>query len=275
MPITEGTENTAPVVDANAIANAFSQSLKANGLVITPGAQAAAAGSEVDHFQAAIAEMAANTEGGEGAFAGVKKLFDAYGKKLTAQLKADHEQALGQVTVQTRNAEALNHIYAAVDAYIGDDAALQGFRETLKDGVLRELYQKSENEPSIRNFYQTGVFDHSLAKKLSLAEVNKFNKFRGIDKAVKGPTGLNKSDAAGNGKLPVGSEDGEGISEDPTELKGRELSLYNAKISTAQRAGMRPESKEAKEFALRGVRTFREGKQKAVEKLGSKRFHKD
>lgn len=273
MPITEGTETAAAGIDANSVANAFVNSLKASGLIVTPAAQVS--NSQPDPFQSVLSELAANAEGGEASFQGVRKLFEGFEKRLEAKLNAQHKQMADENTIATRNAEALNHIYNAVDKYIGEDEGLKGFRESIKDSIVRELTTNRAHEGAMSTFYQTGVFSHELNNKLALNEVNKMNKFRGIDKAAKGPTGMNKQEGAGAGKLPAGGEEGDSLSEDPNDLTGRERDLFNAKLATAQRAGMRHDSKEAKEFALRGVRKFREGKQKAVEKMGSRRYHKD
>ena len=274
MPITEGQNAAAaPAINETALANAFTESLKRSGLVVAP--QHTGAAAESDPFREAMKEVGATVEGGEQSLDGVRKLFEAFGKTLEGKMTAKQRQETQAQLVELRNTATVDFIDMALDEYIGNDDFLIKRKESLRGEVINEFMNDSKHAEAYRKYIEQGIADKALLKKVALSKVNEWNESRGLDKKVKGPTGLNRNDAAGDGKLPSGSGDESTYTEDPKTMQGRERDLYYAKLATAQRAGMGANSKEAKEFAMRGVTKFREGKRKAKEVLGSKLYHRD
>jgi hypothetical protein len=271
MPITEGNATAqgapAPVIDASAIADAFTQSLKRSGLMVTP-AQGAPQRPEVDHFQETLKQIAANPETDEKALGAIKTLFESFEKSFSEKVGTQQRSEFYNALAVERDRSTVNMIYMALDGYIGEDDFLRSKRDVIKNEVI-ETFNNDPKYAAAAQKYGQGDVDIDALKKIALDKVNEWNKGRGGDKKEKkGPTGMNKLDASVDGSLPSGSHENSGNFEDPRSMPPRERDLYYAKIGTAQRAGMRPESDKAKEFAMKGVMTFREGQRKAKEKLG-------
>lgn len=258
MPITDPEASTqlpqhgAPV-DNNAIANAVVQGIRASGMLTQQQPKPA----EKDVLEEALSELGNDPES-EPVKNWHRKIAEGVTKKVTESVT---KQVMEQ-GVRDRQKRDTDIVRDLVHEAVKDDESLKGKEDKIMAAVVHEFTTGSEHEHARQNYNQDGDLNISLIKKIISSEVA--DRRPAQRPQAKSATGMNDRDGGADSAPSY-----EGNSLDPKSLKGRELELYNAKLTIAQKARMPAGSKEAAEFASAGVMSFRRGKEAARAKYGA------
>jgi hypothetical protein len=266
MPITEANADTAAPqtvnIDSAALGNALAYGLRQAGMV--PQTQQAQAPQS--QFAKKFKEYTADENNDQATLLGIKELMEAHGEDLKNEMAGKAQADIANALVQQLNRSTTAFIESSLADYLKGDELLQEYKGLLKDKVINTFNTDPRYEAA-RVRYGNGDVDMDLLKKLALDEINKFNKAKGKGEQVKSPTGMKNSslseatDAASNR-----GDEGSVEHIDPRDLDSKESSLYNARLGTAQRLGLKRDSKEAKELASKAIISLRHGEAKAKAK---------
>lgn len=262
MAVTNGNDLNNPAapavvnVDPTALANA----LIAAGLKVPQTAQVQAPRSS--KLQETFARFEKDENNDQATLNGIKELLTAHGEDIRSEMNETQKQELYRALQDQQYNSTVRLIEMQVGDYIADDEMLVEYKGLLKDKVINEFNNNPKYETA-RQRYGKGDVDIDLLKKISIEEINKFNKARGVDKKVKGPTGMKNSDdgLADTAEAAERSDSGEILN--PKEFDSKERDLYNARLGTCQRLGMKRDSDDAKKSASMAVRKLRQGEAKA------------
>lgn len=231
------------------------------------GAVPAPVAAKTSKLQERLDAMDAHPDSDRDAVAALKNLFADFEQDIKADMTQKQREEMTRELALQRDRQAVNIIKLSLADYIKGDDFLKEYEQVLTDKVIAEFNGNKEYEKA-RERYSNMDIDLSLLKEIALNEVSKFNKARGKETVrATGSAGMRKDSLeskhiATESESGGGRESGSGQLLDRDEMTPKERALYDARIGTVQRIGLKRDSKEARESASRAVLQLRNAKLK-------------